>query len=129
MRIKLPVLNQSGGNLIDFPDPTTRRKKDVTRRRKSSRIKLKLGFCLSMGLLVLAVILWGPQFKHIQQMNAELAELQKQKQQLLQINAKLQEDIRQLNSDTTVERIAREKLGLVKPGEKILIEVQPPRNK
>jgi cell division protein FtsL len=41
-------------------------------------------------------------------------------------NAQLQLDIEALNSDSEIEKLAREKLGYVRPGEKAFVVVEPP---
>jgi len=50
-------------------------------------------------------------------------ELQEQVDQLSQENAELQYEIDHSADDETLEDIARDKLGLVKPGEKIFYDV------
>jgi len=40
-------------------------------------------------------------------------------------NVELRKQVEQLNSEAYIEREAREKLGLVKPGEKIILEARP----
>lgn len=111
-------------NLIDFPVPAAERRRERARRVNKAGRRIKFGACLTVGLVSLAVMLWGPQYMNIRDINAQIAELERQKQELQQTNVELKEDIRQLNNDAAVEKMAREKLGLVKPGEKTLIEVQ-----
>lgn len=55
----------------------------------------------------------------------ELDFYRQQKAALLAEQARLQEEIRKLNSDIYIERIAREELGLIKPGEKVILPAKP----
>jgi cell division protein FtsB len=55
----------------------------------------------------------------------EADRLARELEQLRQQNVQLREEIRLLNTPEYVERLAREQLGLVKPGEIAVILVQP----
>lgn len=57
--------------------------------------------------------------KSVDAARAELANLETE-------NAQLQLDIDALNSDSEIEKLAREKLGYVRPGEKAFVVVEPP---
>ncbi len=50
---------------------------------------------------------------------------QEQKAALQAEGKRLQEQIQQLNKDSYIERLAREELGLVKPGETVIIPAVP----
>ena len=53
----------------------------------------------------------------------ERQQLQQQLQQLSQENAELEYEIAHSDDDETIENIARDKLGLVRPGEKIFYDI------
>lgn len=55
----------------------------------------------------------------------ELEFYRQQKAALLEEQARLKEEIQKLNSDTYIERMAREELGLIRPGEKIILPAKP----
>jgi cell division protein FtsL len=55
----------------------------------------------------------------------EIENIQQQMDELRRKNAELNQQVEQLSSDAYIEREAREKLGLVKPGEKIILEAKP----
>ena len=55
----------------------------------------------------------------------EITNIQEQMNQLKANNDTLKKQLEQLNSEAYIEREAREKLGLVKPGEKIILEAKP----
>lgn len=59
----------------------------------------------------------------IEQAKANQALLQEKVDEALQTNAELEYDIAHANDDETIEEIARAKLGLVMPGEKIFFDV------
>lgn len=59
------------------------------------------------------------------QTNAEIKYYEEKKQALLTQRTLLEEQIRQLDDDQYIERLAREELGLVKPGERLIIPAVP----
>ncbi|GFN21764.1 cell division protein FtsL [Thermanaeromonas sp. C210] len=98
-------------------------KSNATRRRRSRRSRLPL-LLLLLGLLYLAGAFIHLEWK-IYQVNKELEAYRQQKEALLEEQARLQEEIRRLNTDEYIERVAREELGLIKEGEKVLLPAQP----
>ncbi|SMB89509.1 Cell division protein FtsB [Thermanaeromonas toyohensis ToBE] len=62
---------------------------------------------------------------NLYQVEKELNFYRQQKAALLAEQARLQEEIQKLNSDTYIERVAREELGFIKPGEKIILPARP----
>lgn len=52
----------------------------------------------------------------------EIADKQSQLEQIKQKNERLQEEVEKINSDSAeyLERLARERLGMIKPGEKVV---------
>lgn len=57
----------------------------------------------------------------LQSLYADKAILEDYKQTLLEEQLRLEEKIYLLEQDETIEKIARERLGLIKPGERLLI--------
>ncbi len=55
----------------------------------------------------------------------EAAEMARERDMLRQQNAQLREEIRLLNTPEYIERIAREQLGLVRPGEIAIMLMRP----
>ena len=75
------------------------------------------------GLLLL--VAWGyPNYQRIREMESQISALEQRKQQLEAERLRLQKEVRWLETDAAVEKIAREELGLVKPGERPLVEVE-----
>ena len=59
-------------------------------------------------------------------LNHQVAELEHQRRVLLEENRRLREEIRRLHDPAYVERLAREQLGLVRPGEIAVVLVPEP---
>ena len=87
---------------------------------KRSGIVIKI---VILALIVYAAISLVTTKGKISRAIADQQELQKQVDEALQENAGLRYDIEHAGDDGTIEEIARSKLGLVKPGEKIFYDV------
>src|SRR5689334_1984529 len=92
------------------------------------RIAVGVAGLLTVGMLLLAVfdphgaLAVRRQRSKLQDVNSEVAKLEQQ-------NEQLKKEIDQLRHDpATIERIAREQLGLVKPGEVVLKSSAPTKN-
>jgi cell division protein FtsL len=75
-------------------------------------------------VLVLAG-LFGSAYWDGYQLRREAARLVREREELRRQNAQLREEIRLLHTPEYIERLAREQLGLVRPGEIAVILVQP----
>jgi len=87
---------------------------------KRSGILMKI---VILALLVYAGILLSNTRTRIAQAEADHAELQAKVEAAQQENAELEYDIAHAGDPDTIASIARAKLGLVKPGEKIFYDV------
>lgn len=102
------------------------------RRRRGSTNKRRF---LTLGLVGLGLcILFLPTEVKIMRMQGELKQLQREENALLQKQKEIKEKIRFYSSDAYVEEAARRDLGLVKPGEALVLpaipgRVQPPPEK
>lgn len=77
-----------------------------------------------MSMICLMIIFTiVPRVKMVWDLTQQKEELQQQKAKLLQVNHSLKKQNDELNSPAAVERIAREQLGMVKQGEKVVVEV------
>lgn len=74
-------------------------------------------------LLLYVVFTIGSQFNRLYVMQQEVQQIQAEVKELRERNADLREQVNMLQSDAYVESIARERLGLVKPGENRIIPV------
>jgi len=81
-----------------------------------------------LALLVVAAVLGDNGVLHLWRLRAELATLQRDVQALEAENERLSRTIGELHDNPAViERIAREELGLVRPGERVLRFPRTPR--
>lgn len=78
---------------------------------------------VAAGLFALSTAQAGLRVYHL---TRQVAELEHQRHALLQENRKLREEIRRLYDPAYVERLAREQLGLVRPGEIAVVLVPEP---
>lgn len=94
--------------------------------KQAKRVKKQKTFRLSRSKLpALVVVLllgylafsFGSQFSSLAAMQRDVRDIEQQVLELKQRNAALYDELRQVQSDSFVERTAREKLGLIKPGE------------
>ncbi len=92
----------------------------ITMKFKRSGMVIKI---VILALIVYATISLVTTKGKISQAMEDQQQLQKQVDEALQENAGLQYDIDHAGDDETIEEIARSKLGLVKPGEKIFFDV------
>ena len=74
------------------------------------------------ALMVYAVISLVMVHRQTRQLQDRAATLQQQVSEMTQSNAELQYQIDHSEDDDMIESVAREKLGLVKPGEKIFYD-------
>jgi cell division protein FtsB len=65
-----------------------------------------------------------PRGKTILELSAQKRELKKQKVELQQVNREYQKKLDELKTPEEIERLARERLGMVKNGEKVIIDLQ-----
>ena len=94
------------------------------KRRPSVLRHLRLAI-LFLLVLVVASVLGNRSLLRLYQMHRDRATLEREIEQLTAANATLADEVRHLRTDPgRVEAIAREELGLVKPGE-IVYEFRP----
>lgn len=82
--------------------------------------KLVIGaICLLLAFTIV------PRVKTVWELSAQRTQLEHQKAVLEKVNKELSLKAKKANSPENIEKIAREQLGMVKKGEKALIEVVP----
>ncbi len=100
--------------------------------KQAGRAKKQITFSLSRSKLPTLVVLlllgylafsFSSQFSSLAAMQREVRNIEQQVQELKQKNAALHNELQQVQSDSFVEKTAREKLGLVKPGETRVVPV------
>lgn len=93
--------------------------------RKRKRFKLKGPSVVLLIILGFIFYSFGGQMAEMYNVQHEIKKIQDQVDELRLKNTDLRKQVDQLGSRAYVEREAREKLGLVKPGEKIILEAKP----
>lgn len=96
-------------------------------RRPSGPPPLALRFAavLVVPLLLYALVATGQRALDNYRLNRETEALQAEVVGLRAENIQLQQDIEQARTDTAIETIAREQLGLIKPGDRPVVVVAP----
>ncbi len=84
-----------------------------------------LGPLVAMALLAGAGAVFGGTYWGTYELRREAARLARERDALVRQNAQLREEIRLLHRPEYIERLAREQLGLVRPGEIAVIVVEP----
>lgn len=97
--------------------------------RARRRIRLRPRFFVVVALLIfLTYTVYGyvTGYMRLRALRAELEQVQQEIQELRRLNAALEEELARYDSDEVIERIAREQLRLVAPGETPVIIIDPP---
>jgi cell division protein FtsL len=84
-----------------------------------------LGPLVAVVALAGAGVTFGSAYWGTYQLRREAARLARERDALVRQNAQLREEIRLLQRPEYIERLAREQLGLVRPGEIAVILVEP----
>jgi cell division protein FtsL len=87
-------------------------------------LALRLAAVLAVPLLLYALVATGQKAAENYQLNQQAEALRVQIAQLRDQNVQLQRQIEQARTDEAIETIAREQLGLIKPGDHPLVLVQ-----
>ncbi len=96
--------------------------KPISKKKKPTALKIvALGVVIYAGV---AVVSFGQQFFQLHGINQNIDRIQQDITSMRQKNQQLSLEIKRLQSDAYIERIAREQLGLVKPGETVLLKAE-----
>src|SRR3989344_1528892 len=90
------------------------------KRNPSKNLALALGGVLLLGLLVFLGIANLRAYHNRQKLALQIDSLQKKIHDANQKNQDLKESISQEDNEAYIERVAREEMGLQKPGEKVV---------
>ncbi len=80
-------------------------------------IKPRFMLLMSLGVVVGFALVYAGGQRYARQQDEVIAQLELKRQQMVEQNNELQRKIEFAKTDEYVERIAREELGLLKPGE------------
>lgn len=100
-----------------------RQKKPV--RRRVLKPGGRLLAVLAVFLLVYVLFTFCTQFNRLYAMQRDVSNLEQEMNQLKEKNTQLRQQLDMSQSSAYVEGVAREKLGLVKPGESRILPVPP----
>ncbi len=98
--------------------------RENAKSRKVFRPGKKLPAFIAGFFLVLLLISFFAHFQKLYVLQGEIKDIKIQLQELTEKNEELKAQLRQAQSDAYIEQVAREKLGLVKPGESRIITAQ-----
>lgn len=85
------------------------------------RLTGTVSFFLFLFLLGYLAVSFSTQFVRLQILRRDITEMRAQVAELQQRNAAMREELERLQSRDYIEQVAREKLGLVKPGETTIV--------
>ena len=91
-------------------------------------MKKKLLVIILLVIIVVASFNYYTNFKKINKLESEISKLNKEIESSKQKNEKLNEQLVNINDEEFIEKVARTKLGLVKPGEVLVIPVKDQEN-
>ena len=89
----------------------------------NKRKKSKLGLFVIIGFFVYFAYVFIDQQKVLYAKEIEMNSIQMKIEEETKLNKELKKQKEMLGSDEYVEKIAREKLGMVKPGERIFVDI------
>lgn len=107
-----------------YPFP---QKKPAQKRRVFRLTKSKLPFFVFLIMLFYLTVSFTLQFNRLSVLRQEVRQVQEQVVELRSKNAELKEQLKRAQSDAYLEQTAREKLGLIKPGEARVVPVEANR--
>jgi len=99
-------------------------KKKNREEQGNSRRKFRFGTVLILLAFVFVAVKFSQQYQRIDDMRQEAESYQERYDSLLTEQGKLKEQKELLNDPTYIERMAREKLGLVKEGEVLVLPAE-----
>lgn len=75
-----------------------------------------------IGFAIFFVCSYARQFITMSRIKEEISSKQEQLEEIKQKNERLQDEVNKINSDSDdyLEKLARERLGMIKPGEKVV---------
>lgn len=111
-------------DLYYMPLAEERRARKRTEPQRSFKFsKSKLPVLVAVLLLIYLAVSLGSQFNKLSIMQQDIQRMQQEIEQMKEKNEALRSELQLVQSDAYVERTAREKLGLVKPGETRVVAV------
>ncbi|MBI3038626.1 septum formation initiator family protein [bacterium] len=97
-------------------------------KKKRIRFSSEIMFIVSVVFCVCLSVIYLSRYNAVQNLLNKESELAKQIDELERENRKLKKDLQLLSTPEGIERLARERLGLVKPDEIVVIPISTPSN-
>ncbi len=94
-----------------------------TRKPGKTKGSVKLKGIIAILLIVYLIYTLTAQYISIRRARAEENRIQGQIEQMIEENNRLEEELKEMQGDEYIEKVAREELGLIKPGEIMFIDV------
>lgn len=104
---------------------STGREPHVRDRARSRKRRFGLGGFIGLALALMLGVTFFVRQSQVRQLEKYIEALEQEIQYYTQANDNLRDQINMLRSDQYIEKVAREKLGLVKPGEVQYILTDP----
>jgi cell division protein FtsL len=114
-----------GSHKMDYL-PAHDREVAVRKKRKVFRPEKKLPVIIVIILLIYLIISFVMHFNRLFALQNDITEIRQQVNELKMKNEDLKKQLKQVQSDTYIEQVARERLGLIKPGETRVVPTQKP---
>jgi cell division protein FtsB len=89
----------------------------------SSRKKPRFGLIILSVFIAYFIYIMAGQEKLIKAKQVEMKQVEAMVEEEKALNQELKNQKEEVNSDQYIEKVAREKLGLVKPGEKVFVDI------
>ena len=86
--------------------------------------KRKRRILLTGLICVVLLVTIVPRGKAILELSSRKQALKQEKSELLKANHQYQDNLQEIKTPAAIERLARERLGMVKNGEKVIIDLQ-----
>lgn len=96
-----------------------------TKTKSKSKYRVKKRFFLLFFIFAYVAVCFGQQFYRMHNIDQEIDDYLHVKSELIQEQESLKAEIALLENASYIERIAREDLGLIKPGETLLVPGEP----
>lgn len=117
------MASSDSGNLKENKQPYK------VKKRRVFKPGMKCLTFLAICMFSYLVISFGTNFNRLHTMQQDVEKIHSQVKELQEKNEQLREQLKMAQSDSFVEKVAREELNLVKPGESRIVPAQPQQQK
>jgi len=110
---------------VSLPRQNSKTYSRPVRRKSVNLSNSKVPYLVLILLLAYLSFSFSTQFNRLSNMQRDVQSIQQEVQELKEKNTNLRQELQAVQSDAYIEKTAREKLGLVKPGETRVLTVEP----